>query len=386
VTLRDAVTGKRKPYYLGRYDSPESHERYHHLVATWEARGRRLPDQPGEPEHRPATGPSVARVIADYLKHVDHYYVDGNGNPTSKPHDIRAAMTTLRALHSATPAQQFGPKALREVRAAMLDRDLARTTVNGRVDHIRRMFRWAASHELVPATVAEALRTVPGLRKGEAGVREGRDVKPVPEAHIEAIKPYVSDQVWTLVQLQLLTGARGGELILMRPMDLDRSGNVWLYEPESHKGQHRGQSRTIYIGPQAQDHIEPYLNRSPHAYLFSPAEARQAYEQRRREQRKTPPGRGNEPGTNKRTQPTTQPGGCYSPSSYRVAIRRACDKAGVPRWHPHRLRHNSGTYLRREFGIEAARVILGHSDAGITAEVYSEQDQEKAKEIIGKVG
>jgi integrase len=238
----------------------------------------------------------------------------------------------------------------------------------------------------VPADVHQALKTVPGLRKGEAGVKEGRDVKPVPEAHIEAINPYVSDQVWTLVNLQLLTAARGGELVIMRPMDLDRRGKVWLYEPESHKGQHRGRSRTIYIGPKAQDYIAPYLNRSPHAYLFSPAEARQAWERQRREQRKTPEGQGNAPGTNRKAEPATQPGEHYSPHSYRAAIRRACEKAGVAHWHPHQLRHNAGTYLRREFGVEAARLILGHSDANIAAEVYAEADQEKAKEIIAKVG
>lgn len=30
-------------------------------------------------------------------------------------------------------------------------------------------------------------------------------------------------------------------------------------------------------------------------------------------------------------------------------------------WHPHQLRHNAGTYIRREFGLDVARVILGHS-------------------------
>ena len=34
--------------------------------------------------------------------------------------------------------------------------------------------------------------------------------------HIDAIKPFVSRQVWALVQLQLLTGARAGELVGMR--------------------------------------------------------------------------------------------------------------------------------------------------------------------------
>jgi integrase len=55
------------------------------------------------------------------------------------------------------------------------------------------------------------------------------------------------------------------------------------------------------------------------------------------------------------------------------------------KWHPHQLRHNAATRLRREFGIEAARVILGHRSAGIT-EIYAEADMEKGKKIMGEVG
>lgn len=55
------------------------------------------------------------------------------------------------------------------------------------------------------------------------------------------------------------------------------------------------------------------------------------------------------------------------------------------RWHPHQLRHNAATYLRHEFGIEVAQLILGHQSADVT-EIYAEQDLNKAKDIIGRVG
>jgi integrase len=379
VTLPDAETGCRREYPLGPYDSEESWSRYWYLIEQWRAAGERLPGDTDAGKRRLTTGPTVSRVIAQYWPEAEAYYAK------SKALDIKAALRTLRTIHGATTAAEFGPKALREVRGAMLAQDLARTTINGRVNQIRAMFKWAASHELVPAGVHQALQTVPGLRKGEHGVREGRNVQPVPEAHIDAIKPHVAAQVWSLIRLQLLTGARGGELLIMRPMDLDRSGKVWLYKPESHKGAHRGHGRTIYIGPEGKRVLKPYLDRSPHRYLFSPAEAAEAAFKRRRENRKTPKGQGNGPGTNRKEQPRRKARECYTRHSYQKAIERACDKAGVPRWHPHQLRHNAGTYLRREFGIEAARLILGHSSAGIT-EVYAEADREKAKEIISRIG
>ena len=105
--------------------------------------------------------------------------------------------------------------------------------------------------------------------------------------------------------------------------------------------------------------------------------------------------------------------------SYRRAIARGCDRAFEPpeplarrsnendeqrearltskqkaefkawqkahRWHPHQLRHNAATNLRKEFGLEAARIILGHRSAAIT-EVYAELDQQNAIEAMLKIG
>ncbi|NOS99474.1 MAG: site-specific integrase [Phycisphaerales bacterium] len=54
-------------------------------------------------------------------------------------------------------------------------------------------------------------------------------------------------------------------------------------------------------------------------------------------------------------------------------------------WSPNRLRHNAATFLRKEFGIEVARVVLGHTSAG-TTEIYAEIDQTKAAEVMAQVG
>ncbi len=54
-------------------------------------------------------------------------------------------------------------------------------------------------------------------------------------------------------------------------------------------------------------------------------------------------------------------------------------------WHPHQLRHNAATNLRKEFGVELARIILGHATA-FTTEIYAEADRQQAIEVIAKVG
>ncbi len=72
-------------------------------------------------------------------------------------------------------------------------------------------------------------------------------------------------------------------------------------------------------------------------------------------------------------------------ASYRRAVERGCLRAGVARWTPHRLRHNAATNIRKEFGLEAAQVILGHSHANIT-ELYAELDEGKAIQAMLSMG
>jgi integrase len=54
-------------------------------------------------------------------------------------------------------------------------------------------------------------------------------------------------------------------------------------------------------------------------------------------------------------------------------------------WHPHQLRHSAATHFRREFGLEAARVLLGHKRIKQT-EDYAEADRSRAVEAMAKIG
>ncbi len=38
-------------------------------------------------------------------------------------------------------------------------------------------------------------------------------------------------------------------------------------------------------------------------------------------------------------------------------------------WHPHQLRHTAATELRRAYGVEAARIILGHASLDATRDL-----------------
>ena len=46
----------------------------------------------------------------------------------------------------------------------------------------------------------------------------------------------------------------------------------------------------------------------------------------------------------------------------------------------------AATRLRKQFGLEVAQLVLGHSSAEITDAVYAERDVSKVSMVIGKVG
>jgi integrase len=340
VTLTDAATGYRKDYWLGPYGSPESRELYHRVLAQWESGGRRLPvtldDKPAD-----VAQVSVAEILAAYWKRALKQY------GRSELGCLSVVIRLLRQMFGSTPAADFGPNRLRLVRDQMILGDegadpprkpWARATINHNVHRLVAIFKWAASHEMVPAGVYERLKTVPALRKGASAARETDPVQPVSLEQVEAVRPYLSRQVNALITLQIHTGARGGELFKLRPIDIKVNDDlgIWTIDLAEHKTARHGRRRTIYLGPKAQAAIEPFLAGRPvDAYLFSPAEAEAERRAAAHARRRTPHVRGNGPGTNRRRRPgkrwatTTRPTPTAPPSS-------------VPATGPSRRRSTSG--------------------------------------------
>jgi integrase len=165
---------------------------------------------------------------------------------------------------------------------------LARGVINSRIDRIRRAFSWAASEQLVPVGVYQALMTVANLQAGRSEARETERVKPVSTALVQETLPYLPSTIADIVRLLLITGMRAGEAASMKVCEIEMGGPVWLYRPNHHKVAHRGINRTIALGPRAQEVIKPYLKPNLRAYLFSPKEALAAFRAKQRAKRKTP--------------------------------------------------------------------------------------------------
>lgn len=368
------VTLSGHDHYLGLHGSAESQAEYRRLIAEYLA-GSSATVEPGP-------GLSVSEALLAYWAFAESYYRK-HGEPTSQLDRVRRSLAVARDLYGGTPAAQFGPKALKACRAAMVSRGWCRAVVNQRVECLRRAFKWAVGEELLPGSIYEALRTVERLKRGRTEAPESPEVGPAPEAAIEAAQRELPLVLARAVSFQLLTAARPGEALALRPGDLDRKGPVWLYRPGSHKTEHHDDkrpSRLILIGPRAQELITPWLNQS---HVFSPRLSMALFRERQREARrsKVQPSQQDR----KKTRPRRQPGERYRVDSYGQAVLRACDRAGVERWHPHQLRHNAATRLVAQFGWDTARIILGHRCLDATR-IYALDDLEKAMSAIRQVG
>jgi integrase len=411
VTLTDGL-GNRRDVLLGRHDSPESHAEYRRVLAEWEAAGRRLPTPVSAPANL-----TVNEMLVAFWSHAEGHYRRPDGTPTSELNEYRAAFRPLKHLYGHTAAKGFGPLALKAVRQLMVEGyehpehgtqpGLSRGVVNQRVGRVRRAFKWAGENELVPASVHHALCDVRGLQRGRSAARETEPVRPVPAAVVEETLPFLNRHVRALVEVQLLTGARPGEVVLLRACDIDTAGKVWLYRPGRHKTEHHGHGRVIAIGPRAQEVIRPFLKLDVQAYLFAPRDAlaeRRAELRRNRKTRVQPSQQ-----YRRKRSPKRAPGEHYTTTSYAHAIRagieaanraRACDAckplrpedrcekcraAALPHWHPHQLRHTAATLLRREYGLDVARAVLGHRTPAIT-DLYAEVDVGRAAEAMARLG
>jgi len=272
---------------------------------------------------------------------------------------------------------QFGLMELRRFRD-MLIPNHCRTEVNRLVRELLAFFKWMVSWEHVDIAHYQTLSTIEPLKMGHSGSFEGKKVSTVPEEAVKTVQAIVNDSVSAMIEMQLLTGARPGEIVNLQVDSLDRSGPVWKISVSDHKSAHLGKTRTLFVGPRGQKVLAPFLlKRKPGEYLFSPKD----YLEKRNKEASKP-----------RQYPCLESNktdrvlnDCYTVASYRRAIARACKKAKVEHWHPHQLRHNAATEIRKQYSVEVARAVLGHSTLS-TTEIYAEVDAQVSERVAQEMG
>jgi len=233
----DPITGQRRRIW-GAWGDPEAVRAYRRWAAEWIAGGGEL------------TGPtvSVARLILRYLDYAEQHYRK-HGRVTSEVYGIRAALRAVNDLYGDTPAVEFTPSRLMAVQAEWVRLGLSINTCNDYLHRVVRCWSWGVSRSLVPAAVADALGHVQTLRPGRTTAPAPAPRRAVPDADIEAAIPHLHPDparqrvLEAILRLQRLTGMRPGEVLELRPCDIDRSREPWLYVP------HQAVRRCTWNGP-----------------------------------------------------------------------------------------------------------------------------------------
>jgi hypothetical protein len=195
--------GKYRDILLGKHGSEESEREYRRVINEWLAAGRLAPAR----SLGPASDLTVAELCLRFWKHAEGFYRLADRSPSKELDHYKYAQKALIAIYGHKPASEFGPLGLKAVRQAMIEarqvrvrfddsrpaefwlpaervrpdpvvqgrgeasrkdswhlveilethKALSRRVINQRIDHIRRMFKWAVSEELAPSSVYEAL-------------------------------------------------------------------------------------------------------------------------------------------------------------------------------------------------------------------------------------
>lgn len=356
--------------YLGPWGSQKARDAYSAFLADWRAK------QTAQLELVPSAALTVSVAVIRFSKWAEQRYRDPDGNPTRTADNLKAALRPLRRLYGALPVAEFGPARLYELQARMVAEGLSRTTVNSRIGHVRRFFRWLVGRELAPAALLVALEAVDPVRAGQ-GAKEMPRRRPVAWDDVQHTLPHLPPLLRDLVRTLWWTGARVGEVRQMTTGCIDQSGPVWRATLTRHKTAHHGHARIILLGQEAQAALRPWLRPDdPDAAIFDP----------RRVSDRTANNHGRR-----------QPGDTYSRVSLPQSLRRAIRKANtppkgrdrvehpVPAWTLAQLRHSAATRIREQHGIDVAATILGHARPDMTAH-YSGTALAHAIEAVRQAG
>ncbi len=359
------VTIAGRDHYIGKHGSPEAKAAYARLIAEL-ANGR----APAPKES--SQGITVTDLVTRWwLSDGARYKPQGD-----QARQYRDAMKPLLRLHGPTLASDFRCDQLETVRMAMATASwlteeekatlkakrgtrpigLSGEVCNRRCGRIKSVWRWAERAGLVPEGRWAHLCSLPDFAHDDERVRHGKGRSACTEEELNLVLAECLRPVKAMLLMQWHSGMRSGEVRIMRPGDIDRTAEIWIYKPHQHKTAHKGQSRLVALGARCQELLAPFLAEcaSVDDYIF---------------------------------RPTLRRGGkLYRSDTYAQAVRRAALAAGVPHFSAYACRHAFKRRVCRAFDIERARASMGHATVSTTTLYSAEQDMNLAIEVAKKLG
>ena len=166
----DSAGTRQQKLLPGPFDSPESRAAHARLALELATSPAAALADPG--------GITVNEVLIAYLDHAGRHYRYADGRPTSEIYEVKIVAKAIRELYGDKPIGEFGPLALKAARQQWVNDGRSRTECNRRVGVVKRILKWAASEQLAPVPVYQAVATVGGLQRGRTEAREMEPRRP----------------------------------------------------------------------------------------------------------------------------------------------------------------------------------------------------------------
>ncbi len=338
------VDGKRI-YFPGAFGSQESRTAYANFLTAFRA---------GVDVAKPSVAPlTVAGLCARFLEFAKTYYRKHGRATGSFDRFAGYVVPPLLEMFHSRPANSMTRADIRAFQTALVERGLARKTINDRVGCAKHIFKWGVDYDLIEPETYARVGSLRPLEAGRSAARETEPIQPVDDFDIKITAANASQVVADMIFVLRYSAMRPGEIFQLRWRDVDRSGPVWVYRPAEYKTEHakRKRPRIVPLTGGVRAVLQRYRHKKDEEPIFSPGDA----------------ARERAPNSTRKYAAT------YNKDSFRTAIKRAAERAGVAPWSPNRLRHSAATEIRRLAGLDAAQVILGHASSK-TTEIYAETD------------
>lgn len=384
------ITVDGKQIYLGKWGSAEAQASYDRFLLNWiKTNGETKKENP----HKGYTVTEIAvAFVADYKE-----------RPVKSDSDLQTFTRISDRLGSLFPGRQadnFRIRDLETLRDSFQKEEFtrngkqqkrSRTYLNKLISRTKMMFSWGASKEMVSAETVARLKYLQPLRKGHTTAPEAAGHHLISDKDYKAVLPFLPAYYKDIVEVLHLTGMRPSELCNMRVCDIDRSGKIWIYQPEHHKTEHSGATRIVGLGKKTQAVLRKHLTkRQDDEYVFTPARAMESRWKIQRKQRKSPlqPSQ-----VEREKQRASGKMARFKPKLdapiITKRVRAACNMALKAKkisqaWTPYDLRHTAITDVRTKYGAESAQHFAGHSNLD-TQKYYDHSAVQIVTDLAGKV-
>ena len=368
----------RRKIHLGKWGTPEAEKAYRRIITKWASNPATAHIKPGEQMF-------LDQLCLAFMQARTNQNDHGN---------YKTAIEVLLSVYSGEPVETFDFSSLEVVRNQLVQRGYCRSYINKLTSMVRSVFYWGVPRKLVPASVAESLRYLKPLLKGQTNVPEQPPRQEVSDEIVARTLPHLLPTVADMVRVQRAACMRPSEVCRMKVGEIDRSGEVWKYTPQLHKNSWRNHKRTVALGKFEQSIIASRLaGKEPDEPVFSPKDALLERYTRDATKRKTKV----QPSQVKRKEqtaknPKRRVKDFYTTASYGKSVMQSLEAANkrlpvedqIPHWTLYELRHAGISEIIKTTGsVDIARAVAGQKHLATTM-IYNHADDQVAEEQAKK--